>query len=70
MKDASTRKTLGKVKLDIRKYCKFESFSRNFVELETPSGIKIFLVISTELVDKEEEGTESGSTASISDVKR
>ena len=70
VKDASTRKTLGKVKLDIRKYCKFESFSRNFVELETPSGIKIFLVISTELVDKEEEGTESGSTASISDVKR
>jgi len=74
VKDASTRKTLGKVKVDIRPHCKFESFSRSFLELETKTGIKVFLVISAELVDKEaEDAGASGSPASTpspSDTRR
>ena len=59
VKDSRTKKTLGKAKLDLRQYCKLESqFNRAFVELEATGGVKIFLVISTELVD--EDNAESG----------
>jgi hypothetical protein len=53
VKDGDTKKTLGKVKLDISKYCELESFKRTFLELETKkTGIKLFMVITTELVDE------------------
>ena len=60
IKHGQTGKTLGKVKIDISKHCGLESaFKRTFLELSTKTGIKVFLVISTELVDEEqgEEGS-------------
>mmetsp|Transcript_8889 Transcript_8889/g.25365 ORF Transcript_8889/g.25365 Transcript_8889/m.25365 type:complete len:361 (-) Transcript_8889:94-1176(-) len=46
----------------MRDYCKLESqFNRAFCELNASSGIKIFFVISTELVDEEDEDGFAGS---------
>ena len=72
IKDSRTRKTLGKVKVDFRKYCKLESqFNRSFVELSATAKVKVFLVVSSELVDEEQEdATTSPSPTSASDTRR
>ena len=54
VKSVPMRKTLGKVKVDISKHIKLESSSRSWLELQTSSSIRLFLLVSAQLVDEQQ----------------